>query len=563
METTPPTKPLSERHSLLRDLIVESSLELLDRDGLGLGVDAITYSRVFDAIEKEDGIRVTRGSVHGRLWNSHDDYRNEVLVAVASHSSPHGGARTIHESIVEILGMVDELDLDQRGRVQAFCRIAGKALFKGYLESPQFRRFQAVKGVARGVPGGTATSLLQTMVSEMADGNQQARIEAFGLVFKALGLRARADLGLDDDRAVGIYLVLVQTLVTGAHLDHHAGFTAMTSEVETDLPSSRDWPWTYFGFGFMAGLELLFEPDPAAATGSFNYRAALNNSDLPSLQDDPPVPATSTDNRPRRTRQQLRDLLVTAGERLLLRDGIGLTPYSLTYASVFDHIKKTRGVTIHRSTVHNHIWSSQEEFQADILAEAARYHTGESLTTARQAMAAQTAIRNPDGSVNYRQMILDSTLAIVSAQMQVSASSSSFRRWQSIKASLLSENAVKHFPDLRQAVNDRYAELVSAFVETYRSVLPFVGLGVDPDLQMSDDQAYHLFAVIGAAFTSGADYNISAGAISATETVPLPRVDDSDRTDEWPIQALASLAVLDLLFVPQSGDPTDQPETET
>ncbi len=551
MDTVTSSETPNSRLALLRELVLESSLEVLDRDGLGLSTDVISYARVFASLEQEHDIRVTGGSIQGRVWASHNEFRDEVLAAAASHSSPYQDGPGMHEAIVHVLRTVDELGLDHQGRVRAFCRIAGQALLTGYLESDQFRRFQAIKGAARGGGDEAATTLLRSMVSEQADGNQDERVQTFGFIFKALGLRASQELGLSDDQAIGVYMTLVQMLVTGAHLDHHAGFTKMASEVDTGLQADDDWPWTYFGFGFLAGIELLFEQDPDAPCERYDYQAALDALVLPSPANRSPGLRELVADRPRRSRKELRNILVACGVELLLRDGISLKANSLTYAAVFAHIQKTRGITVHRSSVHKHLWSSQDDFRADVLAEAARYHTEESLNMAKRAMAAQTVSRNPDGSPNLRQMILDSTLAIVSAQMHVSARSSNFRRWQSIKASTLSAAPEEHLTDLRKAVSERYDELIADFVETYRSVLPLVGLKVNPDLKMSEDQAYLVFAIAGAAFTNGADYNISAGATLASHTIPLPRADQSGETADWPIQAIASLAMLDLLFVPE------------
>ncbi|MEM9563547.1 MAG: hypothetical protein AAGA93_13060 [Actinomycetota bacterium] len=550
--THPPKKALSERHALLREMIVEASLELLAREGLGLGVDAIGYARVFQDLETEHDVRVTRGSVHRRIWDSHDDYRNDVLVAVAERSSPHHNAPRLEAAVNGILLHLDGLDLDHDERVRTFCRIAGSALLDHYLDSPRFRRFQALKAVARS--GGEPTAMLQAMIGEKADGNLAERIDASAFMFRALGLRPRVDLRLTERQAVGAYLALVQTLLTGAHLDHHAGYTAVSAPVETGLYADDGIPWTCFGLGLLATMNLLFERDPSAPALQLDDPAELT-ARADQLDAEASKRHGSSDQVPgtgglRRSKDELRALLVSTGERLLLQDGIALTPYSLTYAGVFEYIKATRGVTLHRSAIHKHIWSSQGEFQADVLAEAARYDPGESLVSARQAMAAQVAVRNPDGTVNQRQMILDSTLAIVEAQMHVSAHSSSFHRWQSIKASMLSQDAGDHAVELARAISDRYEELVSDFVETYRSVLPLVGLQVNPDLKIDEDQAYQQFAVLGAAFTSGADYNATAGSGLATGTVPLPRVDGSGRSDSWPIQAMASLAILDLFFVP-------------
>ncbi|MGB5759057.1 MAG: hypothetical protein WBM50_19245 [Acidimicrobiales bacterium] len=578
-----------ERRRELRDLIVEAGLEVLERDGLGLRGDSITYARVFEYLETEHGVRITRGSVHKRIWASLDEFRAEVLTTAARDALPGQDGLGMHAAIVDVLATVDEPGVDHDQRLRAFCRIAGHSLLTAHLRSNEFRRFQAIKTAARVGPDDAATALLRSIVREKADGNGSDRLDRFRFMFRALGLRAHSSLDLDEDTAIDLFLTVIQLLVTGAHLDHHGGFTTMASEVATDLPADDDHPWTYFGFGFLAAMNLLFEPDRSAPCPRPKRQpAAVSNTHSPVGLNRTRIPAL---DRPRRTRSELRRLVVAAGVHLFMRDGLRLQPESLTYAAVFAHIERTRGITIHRATVHREIWSSQEEFRADILAEAARYGPDESLDTMQRTMADQRVTRNPDGSVNVRQLILDNSLATTSAQMRVAATSQTFRRWQSIKASLLSAPDVNHSGDdgtgsgaaadhdgpaersgdaghdhtaergsgtdhttamLRSAVNRRYEDMLAVFIDTYRSVLPLVGLQVNPELRLGEDQAYHLFAVLCAAITTGSDYDISAGATSAARSFPLPRADGSDTTDPWPVPAIASLAALDLLFVPVS-----------
>ncbi len=544
---------------------MEAGLEVLERDGLGLRGDSITYARVFQYLETEHGVRITRGSVHKRIWASLDEFRAEVLTTAARDALPGEDGLGMHAAIVDVLAAVVVPGVDHDQRVRAFCRIAGHSLLTAHLRSNEYRRFQAIKTAARVGPDDDATARLRSIVREKADGNRSDRVDRFRFVFRALGLQARSSLAVDEDTAIDLFLTVIQLLVTGAHLDHHGGFTTMASEVATGLPADDDHPWTYFGFGFLAAMNLLFEPDPFASCSRRNRQAAaVSTTDSPIGLNRTRIPAL---DRPRRTRRELRKLVVAAGVHLFMRDGLRLQPESLTYAAVFAHIERTKGITIHRATVHPEIWSSQEEFRADILAEAARYGPDESLDTMQRTMADQRVTRNPDGSVNVRQLILDNSLATTSAQMRVAATSQTFRRWQSIKASLLSAPDVNHSGDeggqadrgggtdhttamLRSAVNRRYEDMLAVFIDTYRSVLPLVGLQVNPELRIGEDQAYHLFAVLCAAITTGSDYNISAGATSAARSFPLPRADESGTTDPWPVPAIASLAALDLLFVP-------------
>ena len=546
-----PLAPADERLDTIRGLVVEAGVEILERDGLQLRSSSITYARVFAFLEEEFGIRLSRGSVHGRIWASQDDFRTDVLSAAARHTSPYEHSTRMHDAIVAILTDLDRRHVSRRERVLTFSRIAGHALLLGYLESSGFRQFQAIKAMARTVDDPDTASILRTLVRENADGNREERIARFGFAFDGLGLRPRPELELGRDDAVDLFMTLTQILVTGAHLDHHAGFEAMASTVATDLPASDDWPWTYMGFGFLAAVDAVFEDDPdAAVPPPGGYPSAEELGPLTDGSTKPPDLASLVGDRPRRSREELRDLVIAAGVQVFLRDGLRLEAGSLTYASVFAHLKRTRGIVVHRSTVHQRIWSSQDEFRAEVLAETAHSGTTESMTAIHQAMAAQAVSRHPDGAVNHRQLILDNTLATASAQMEVATSSPTFNRWQLVKATLLARPPGPHADLLQAAVERRYEDMLTVFSDTYRAVLPLVGLEVNPELGIDEDQAYHLFAAICATLSTGADYNISAGAQLACREFSLASADGSGRRQSWPVPAIGALAVLDLLFVP-------------
>jgi len=69
----------------------------------------------------------------------------------------------------------------------------------------------------------------------------------------------------------------------------------------------------------------------------------------------------------RRSRSELRDLMLEGGKALLLNSKPTIGFEELTYARVFGHIKQTRGHTITRGSVHERIWNSQRDFQLDVV----------------------------------------------------------------------------------------------------------------------------------------------------------------------------------------------------
>lgn len=543
-----------ERREILRRLVVRAGLDVLERDGLGLRPDAITYAKVFAHLEETRGLKVSRASVHRRIWADQDDFQHEVLAAAAVQTSPYHHVEEVHDGVQAVLDAVDQLGLDGRERVRAFCRIAGRALIEIYLTSEEFRRFQMLKAAARS-ESSDVTAGLRAAIHARSDGDRNERLSPFGSVFEALGLRVKPELGLGFDEAVDVVMRLIQVLITGTHLDHHAGFPAAASRAQSSLDAEDEaWPLTNFGLGFLAFVELFFELDPSTRPSDYRLAAPLGRPvSRPAIEVDAERGRTPS-KRSRRRKDELRRIVVEAGVELLFRDGLALQADSLSYASVFDHLEASRGITVHRSTVHGRIWPSQAAFRAEVLAEATGSGTAESLLTLKETMAAQPVVREPDGSVNIRQLVLDNTRSAVLAQLNQSLTSSTFNRWQSIKAAILTRTtdaeADAELEIIRVAVARRYDEMLGTFASTYRSIFPLIGLTVNPELGMTEEAAFDALALLCSTILVGAEYNLSAGAELAGGEVRLPRADAPARSEDWPLAAVGALAVLDLLFVP-------------
>ncbi len=71
--------------------------------------------------------------------------------------------------------------------------------------------------------------------------------------------------------------------------------------------------------------------------------------------------------RPRRTREELHDLVLTAGREVLLSEGLGTGAEHLTFKRVLAHLEGTRGIRVTNASVIRRIWDNQEEFQLEVV----------------------------------------------------------------------------------------------------------------------------------------------------------------------------------------------------
>ena len=88
---TPQRRPRAE----LESLVVDAAVELIELGLGGVGGSGLTYASVFPHLEHKTGVRVTRGSVHERIWDSQHDFRMAAVVATARRM-PHPWLPTAH-----------------------------------------------------------------------------------------------------------------------------------------------------------------------------------------------------------------------------------------------------------------------------------------------------------------------------------------------------------------------------------------------------------------------------------------------------------------------------------
>ncbi|HEY5110279.1 MAG TPA: hypothetical protein VII96_11785 [Acidimicrobiales bacterium] len=88
--------------------------------------------------------------------------------------------------------------------------------------------------------------------------------------------------------------------------------------------------------------------------------------------------------RPRRTKEEIRRLLMDAGRSILAEEGLGVGAGDVTFKRAFERVESTTGVRLTNASVIRRVWENQAEYQTDVLAAVAASgdSTGELLATA-------------------------------------------------------------------------------------------------------------------------------------------------------------------------------------
>ena len=536
----------------LRDLVIEAGLAVLDRDGLGLGAQSLTYSQVFKHLQREHGIKVTRASVHERIWASHDDFRRDVVAEAIARLPTNLFATRDDEVRDWIVSMWDRgLDADQR--VAEVSRHLGPLVFAMIGEMPAYRDVQKAKAMAAPLNDPLTTESLRGAIAERVEAILSVVRDRMAALTAGLGLRPRRALGLADVEVHELLSVVYMNLLLGAYLDVNSGSDEIIQPVTfLARPATEPAPWTMLAIGVKATINLLYD-DAAAGTPD------VDDPPRPDPVVAPPIAAG--DSGRRRQREELRALVLGAGVEVLLRERMDLRPESLSYASVFAHIKKEHGITVFRSSVHNRMWASHDEFLLDVLlrgigsgpSPGPNPSPGAPADGDRIEPAGPIGAGSSSGPHSQRQAARDILRAVTKAEIEHSLGSIDYLRRQAIKVALLTEPTSEVMTSLRQAIQRTQSRRVDRLASTVRQrVLP-LGYEVRPELGVDTDEALRMLAVVALTSAGGAVFDLSAGVQAVSRTFPIRR--EPDGTDGWLAPSVAAWACFEQLFQETGGQP--------
>lgn len=268
-----PAAPSRRTRDELRALILAAGVELARHEGLGRAADGLTFKRVFEHVERGHGVRVTHGSVIGRLWDSQADFQGDVILALIQRI---GDQQRDRSSAVwgRTARMADRSTLEGRHRaVHEVNRLAGASDLAAILDMPEWRAWVGLWVLlANQEP---ASSRPPEVARSLRDADEQIRRRNAELLDRGLGylgFRVRAPYEPAD------FAWAARALVEGWTI--YAGDPA-TSAGGIALPTGEDGgtqAWTLYGVALDALVEHFFEPDP-------DWRPPADGEDLrgPSL----------------------------------------------------------------------------------------------------------------------------------------------------------------------------------------------------------------------------------------------------------------------------------------
>lgn len=238
--------------------MIDAGIEVLLRDGIAMGASTVRYTDAFDLLADEHGIKVTRGSVHGRLWSSQLAWQLDVLSEEVRRSQA-SRRRAVAIAIAERLEALPIDTLADRTTVfREAARVGSLVYIEQGMSNPDHRLFPTLvaawKASADDLP--EHDRLGELLCSIQADASASLVNDITQLV-DYLQLQANPAHGLTLPEAIRAYCASSLALGYG-HTIRLGHDPALSEVVQIREPDGSSQPWNYFGLGNLLMARSLF-----------------------------------------------------------------------------------------------------------------------------------------------------------------------------------------------------------------------------------------------------------------------------------------------------------------
>jgi ADP-ribose pyrophosphatase YjhB (NUDIX family) len=188
------------------------------------------------------------------------------------------------------------------------------------------------------------------------------------------------------------------------------------------------------------------------------------------------VSTASTGRSTRRSREELRALVLGAGNQLILEEGLGTGAENLTFKRVFDRLEDSAGIRVTNASVIGRIWDNQRDFQTEVLSVIA--HSPGSADMDKTLEALGPLLEHADRSTVDSRWHAVRQVCRVGGAANVDAliHTRSWPPWFGVWALVMAGGDTEGNRPIEEALRRGYEEVTNQWGEAYGSMLAFFGL---------------------------------------------------------------------------------------
>jgi hypothetical protein len=192
----------------------------------------------------------------------------------------------------------------------------------------------------------------------------------------------------------------------------------------------------------------------------------------------------TTKRRPRRSREDLRSLLLEAAQAILREEGLGVGTDALTFKRVFDRVEKETGLRLTNASVIRRIWDSQADYHTDVLMDIAADDGREEIDQTIEALG--PLLGTLDLSTPDKRLAATRELCRIggAANIQALRESNNWSLWIGVWALATAGEDTDQKRRIQSALLDGYESVNEMYEETYLALTDLLGLRIREPLTM-------------------------------------------------------------------------------
>jgi hypothetical protein len=191
------------------------------------------------------------------------------------------------------------------------------------------------------------------------------------------------------------------------------------------------------------------------------------------------------ERQPRRSREDLRALLLDAAQTILREEGLGVGTEALTFKRVFDRVEQDTGLRLTNASVIKRVWDNQAEYQTDVLLDIlSSEETAEEFVDTFGPVVPLLAGLDLSTPALRWDALRELCRVGGAANIHALRSSGTWSLWIGIWALATAGEANEHKRRIQSALLEGYESVTEMYLQTYRALAEFLGVRLREGLTM-------------------------------------------------------------------------------
>ena len=237
--------------------------------------------------------------------------------------------------------------------------------------------------------------------------------------------------------------------------------------------------------------------------------------------------------------------MIEAGVEVLVEKGVELQVSSVSYAKVFEHLERTKGIRVTYGSVHERIWDSLQDFQLSVIERAGVWESNALDDATHARLQAVVSLTAPTDAAEARAALAAIWRDVGARYMEVSEESKTWASWLQTIVALSSGDDDS---PITEAARSGARETYEGQLDTFRAIggRAFDALGIEANDRVPDDvDLTELLVEISNAVADGIE--LHAHVTDSPYPKVALRTGPNGELEEWDLYSLCMSIITDWL----------------